>query len=64
MFVRVLNGDVEFAIKLLKRKLRKDPAINPLQLIAKRSERKREKTRRAEARLKQQRSRMARFKRG
>ena len=64
MLVRVSNDDLEFAIKLLKRKIRKDPAINPLQLIAKRSERKREKTRRAEARLKQQRSRMARFKRG
>ena len=64
MLVRVSNDDLEFAIKLLKRKIRKDPAINPLQLIAKRSERKREKSRRAEARLKQQRSRMARFKRG
>ena len=64
MLVRVSNDDLEFAIKLLKRKIRKDPAINPLQLIAKRSERLREKRRRAEARLKQQRSRMARFKRG
>ena len=58
MIVHVRNNDLSEAVRIFKRKLNKDPVVSPLQLIPKRSERMKEKRRRAEVRRRKRQARM------